>query len=313
MVLEQGLSLVIPVYGSEQTLAPLCEQIAAVISEKMPSVAYEIVLVNDSSPDDVARVIETLKAQLQQVRCITLLRNFGQHNALLAGIRAASYDRIITMDDDGQHPAAAIPRLVESLTDNLDLVYAGPVNEKRGLLRGFASALVKFILTKALGVSGAVNISSFRIFRTILRDAFEQYDSPVVFIDALLFWGTKRIGSIYIEHQKRTVGKSGYTLKKLAGHTINMVTSFSVLPLRIASSIGVSAILFGLALLMFCLVQFFIIGRTVPGFMLLTSAIILFSGVQLFSLGVLGEYVSRIHISLMKRPTYVIKDTQMKG
>jgi undecaprenyl-phosphate 4-deoxy-4-formamido-L-arabinose transferase len=307
-VLEQGLSIVIPVYGSEKTIAPLCEQISVVFSEKMPSVAYEIVLVNDSSPDGVALVIESMKNRLHQVRCITLLRNFGQHNALLAGIRAASYDRIITMDDDGQHPAAAIPQLVESLTDNLDLVYAVPLDEKRGVFRGFASASVKLFLTKALGVGGAVNISSFRIFRTILRTAFEKYNSPVVFIDALLSWGTKRIGAIRIEHQKRIAGKSGYTLKKLIGHTLNMVTSFSVLPLRIATIIGLITILLGLAIFVFCLVRFFIVGREMPGFMLLVSAIILFSGVQLLLLGVLGEYVSRMHMSLMNRPAYAIRN-----
>ena len=307
-MLEQGLSIVIPVYGSEQTLAPLCGQIAEVMSEKMPSLAYEIILVNDCSPDGVARVIEALKERLPQMRCITLLRNFGQHNALLAGIRAAKYDRIVTMDDDGQHPASAIPRLVESLTSDLDLVYADPLNEERGVLRGFASVSVKYFLTKALGVGGAANISSFRIFRTILRTAFEKYNSPVVFIDALLSWGTKRIGAIHIEHQKRVAGKSGYTLRKLIGHTLNMVTSFSVLPLRIASIIGLITILFGLAIFVVCLVRFLIIGREMPGFMFLASAIILFSGVQLLLLGVLGEYISRMHMSLMNRPAYAIRN-----
>lgn len=307
-MLENGISIVIPVYGSEASIGRVCEQIRDVFNANLPDLPYEVVLVDDFSPDGVSVVIASLTARMPQVRCISMLRNFGQHNALLAGIREARFDRIITMDDDGQHPASAIPSLVESLTDSLDLVYACPRDSTHSVLRDFLSSSVKYVLNKALGVGVAVNISSFRIFRTVIRTAFSKYDSPVVFIDALLSWGTRRVGAIQIDHQERRAGKSGYTVKKLLGHTLNMVTSFSILPLRFATFIGLLTISFGLLIFSVSLVRFLTLGREIPGFMFLITALTLFSGVQLFSLGVIGEYIARIHMRLMDRPAYVIRN-----
>lgn len=209
-MLRKGLSIVIPVYRSELTLGNLCLEIFDILGQLLPSLEYEIILVNDGSPDRVAGVMDDLRDKSNRVRCFSFIRNFGQHNALLAGIRFAQYEFTITMDDDGQHPPSAIPLLLDSLTDHLDLVYACPLTERRGALRGFASALVKHVLNKALGVDGAVHISSFRIFRTAVRSAFAEYNSPDVFIDALLAWGTKCTGMIRIEHQVRCAGQSGY-------------------------------------------------------------------------------------------------------
>ena len=307
-MLDIGLSIVIPVYGSEKSIALLCEQAVDVCHEKLPSLLYEIILVNDSSPDDVAVVIESLCKRFPQIRCLTMLRNFGQHNALLAGIREARFDRVITMDDDGQHPALFIPMLVASLTGSLDLVYACPATtQKHNLWRNFASALVKCLLNRALGIGGADNISSFRIFRTEIRNVFAKYDGPTVFIDALLSWGTRRVGVIRVEHQTRIAGESGYTLKKLLAHALNMVTSFSVIPLRLTSFVGLLTIIFGMLTFSVSLFRFLTVGREVPGFMFLLSTVILFSGVQLLSLGIIGEYIARVHIRLMNRPAYVVK------
>jgi len=307
-MLKNGLSIVIPVYRSELTLDKTCNEIFDVMGRELAFVDYEVILVNDCSPDNVSRVMQDLRKRSSRIQCFNLLRNYGQHNALLAGIRAARFDKVVTMDDDGQHPPSAIPRLLESLSDATDLVYACPLSEKRGFFRGFSSAAVKRFLNKALGVDGAINISSFRIFRTAIRNAFDGYNSPVVFIDALLAWGTKRVGMIRIEHRVRSAGTSGYSFQKLLSHAIDMVTSFSVLPLRFSVIIGLLTVLAGMGVFGLSLVRFLIKGREVPGFMFLASTIILFSGVQLLSLGVLGEYISRIHVNCMNRPAYIIKE-----
>jgi len=269
--------------------------------------AYELILVDDGSKDNTWDVIAHLTQRFDWIRGQSFLRNFGQHNALLAGIRLAKYDTIITMDDDLQHPPEEIPQLLAALNPDLDVVYGAPLQEAHGLFRNLASVVTKFTLQNATGAKTARMVSAFRVFRTRTRDAFADYNHPYVNIDVLLTWGTVRFGAIRVRRDERPIGESTYTLKKLILHTLNMLTGFSVLPLRIASVTGFVFTLFGVAILTYVVAQYFIVGTSVPGFPFLASVIAIFSGAQLFALGVIGEYLARMHFRSMNKPAYAVK------
>jgi undecaprenyl-phosphate 4-deoxy-4-formamido-L-arabinose transferase len=254
-------------------------------------------------------VIEQLAAQHGWVRGIRLMRNYGQHNALLAGIRAARFDTIVTMDDDLQHPPEELPKLFAKMEEGFDVVYGTPEQEQHGLLRDLASLVTKIALQSAMGAETAREVSAWRVFRTHLRDAFASYHSPFVSIDVLLTWGTTKFGSVRVRHDPRTIGKSNYTFRKLVRHALNMMTGFSVLPLQLASVIGFAFTLFGIGVLLYVVGRYLISGSSVAGFPFLASIIAIFSGAQLFALGIIGEYLARMHFRTMDKPTYAIKQT----
>lgn len=301
-----GLSVVVPVYRSAQSLRPL----VARLHEVLPTLAesFELLLVNDGSPDDSWMVIEEEAAARGWVRGISLMRNFGQHNALLCGIRAARYDVIVTMDDDLQHPPEEIEKLLERLAAGFDVVYGVPAAEQHGLLRDLASQMTKLALKSSMGVDVARNVSAFRAFRTQLRRAFARYESPHVSIDVLLTWATTRFTAIKVRHDPRVLGASNYTVGRLVRHAFNMITGFSTLPLQVASMVGFAFTFLGVIVLLYVVGRFLIQGSSVPGFPFLASIIAIFSGVQLFSLGVIGEYLARIHFRTMDRPPYAVRE-----
>ena len=237
------------------------------------------------------------------------MRNYGQHNALLCGIRAARHETIVTMDDDLQHPPEEIPRLLAELGRGFDVVYGAPEKEHHGLWRDLASVFTKLALQSSMGVQTARDVSAFRAFRTQLRDAFGSYHSPFVSIDVLLTWGATRFTAVKVKHNPRYAGVSNYTVRKLAAHAMNMITGFSTLPLQFASLLGFLCTLFGLAVLVFVIGRYLIEGTSVPGFPFLASTIAIFSGAQLFALGIIGEYLARMHFRMMERPTYAIRST----
>ena len=240
------ISAIVPVFRS----APILPELHRRLSEALTQIAerYEIILVEDGGGDGSWDAIEGLARQDDHVRGIRMSRNYGQHNALLCGIRLARYPVIVTLDDDLQNPPEEIGKLL------------------------------------------ARNVSAFRVFRTRIRDAFETYRGPYVSIDVLLTWGTTKFAHLPVRHEPRQVGKSTYTVRKLVTHAFNMMTGFSTLPLQVASLIG-----------------FLINGSAVPGFAFLASMIAIFSGAQLFALGIIGEYLARMHFRAMDRPTYLVQ------
>lgn len=306
IVAHPTISVVVPVYNSEGTLKLLVER----LKKALASVAelYEIVLVNDGSHDGSWAVIQELRAETPIVRGLNLMRNYGQHNALLAGIRQARYEIIVTLDDDLQNPPEEIPKLLAKLEEGFDVVYGTPEQEQHGLWRNMASQSTKLAMKSTMGVATATDVSAFRIFRTELRKAFASYHSPYVSIDVLLTWGTKHFAATKVRHEPRTIGKSNYTFRKLVRHSLNMITGFSTWPLQLASLIGFGFTLFGFAVLVYVIGRFVIEGGSVPGFPFLASVIAIFSGAQLFALGIMGEYLARMHFRMMERPTYTIKE-----
>jgi undecaprenyl-phosphate 4-deoxy-4-formamido-L-arabinose transferase len=242
------------------------------------------------------------------VRGISLLRNYGQHNALLCGIRAATGEIILTIDDDLQHPPEEVPLLLDRLAEGADVVYGTPDRESHGLFRDLASQITKIVLQEAMGAEVARDVSAFRVFRTQLREAFATYSNPSVSIDVLLTWATTRFAAVRVRHEPRTIGVSNYTFRKLLRHALNMMTGFSTRPLQIASLIGFSFTLFGMAVLVYVIGRYLIQGGSVPGFPFLASVIAIFSGAQLFALGIIGEYLARMHLRMMDRPTYAVRE-----
>lgn len=306
-----GISAVVPVYNSEATLAELVARTARVLPELAKQ--FELILVNDGSQDRSWDVICALAAEHAWVRGINLMRNYGQHNALLAGIRAAQYEVIVTLDDDLQNPPEEIPKLLEKLAEGYDVVYGSPQKQQHGFWRNMASQMTKLALQSVMGVAAARSVSSFRAFRTVVRDAFSNHQSASVSIDVLLAWGTVSFGAVAVQHVPRSAGISNYTFSKLVTHALNMVTGFSVLPLRLASYIGFTFSLFGLCVLGFVVGRYLLEGESVPGFPFLASIIAIFSGAQLLSLGVIGEYLARIHLRTMEHPAYTIRNRVGSG
>ncbi len=304
--LSPGFSVVVPVYQSAAILPALVNRLAPVLDQLGGD--YELILVNDGSRDESWTVIQSLSASHPWVRGLDMMRNFGQHNALLAGIRLAKFDTTITMDDDLQHPPEELPKLWAKFQEGFAVVYAPPQKEQHGLLRDLASMATKIALQSAMGAQTARMVSAWRIFRTELREAFATYHNPFVSIDVLLTWGTTRFGAIRLRHDPRLMGTSQYTVAKLIRHAMNMITGFTVLPLQLASIVGFAFTLFGFFVLFFVLIQYLIYGSVVSGFPFLASIIAIFSGAQLFALGMIGEYLARMHFRLMDKPAYVVRE-----
>jgi glycosyltransferase involved in cell wall biosynthesis len=298
------ISVVIPVYNSEDILRSLVERLSPVLAKVADR--YQLIFVNDGSQDGSWEVLVELATQHDWIHAIDLMRNAGQHNALLCGIRAAQYEVTVTVDDDLQHPPEEIPTLLAEFAEGYDVVYGTPRKEQHGLLRDLASVVTKMVLKSAMGVHVARNVSPFRVFHTHLREAFADYTGPFVSIDVLLTWGGSRFAAVPVRHAPRMVGVSNYTLRKLLAHTFNMLTGFSTAPLQFASLLGFALTAFGFLVLVYVVGRYLISGVVVPGFAFLGSIIAIFSGAQLFTLGVIGEYLTRMHFRLMDRPAYVV-------
>ena len=301
-----SISVVVPAYRSALSLPEVVRRLEPVLAKVSDD--YELVVVDDGSADGTWEVVSELSRGRPWVRGIRLMRNYGQHNALLCGIRRARHELIVTLDDDLQHPPEEIPKLLERLGPALDVVYGTPDVEQHGLWRDVATQVTKFALQSAMGASIARKAGAFRVFRTQLRDAFATYDAPYVSVDVLLTWATTRFDAVKVHHEPRTIGASNYTFRKLVVHALNMLTGFSTWPLRLASISGFFFTLVGMVALLYVLVRFLIAGGSVPGFPFLASMIAIFSGAQLFALGVMGEYLARMHARSMQQPTYTVRE-----
>ncbi len=295
-----------PVYNSAEMLPALVARLEPVL--RACAEEYELILVNDGSRDAGWLTIVEIIRQSDWIRGVDLMRNGGQHNALLCGIRAARYELVVTMDDDLQNPPEEIPKLLAALIDGVDVVYGSPQYEVHGMFRNIASQVTKIVLQGVLGANTARMVGPFRVFRTDLRRAFDGYRGVFVNIDVLLTWGTTRFTAIRVRHDVRQAGKSNYTLIKLLVHMMNMLTGFSTIPLQLSTFVGLSIALLGIVLLVYVVGRYLLHGVAVQGFAFIASIIIIFSGTQLFTLGVIGEYLARMHSRLLDRPAYVVRE-----
>ena len=301
-----NVSVVVPVYNGSDTLPMLVDEVGKVLPALTDE--FELVLVNDGSPDQSWQVIHALSQNHPWVRGIDLMRNYGQHNATLCGVREARYEIIIIIDDDLQNPPREIPKLLEKLEEGYDVVYGVPRKRQQVWWKSLASTIVKRAIAYVMGLRTVRDIGAFKAFRADLRRSFDRYNSPDVLVDVLLSWGTSRFATVAVDEAPRAVGTSNYNLIKLIKVSLLVLTSYTTVPLRLASIVGFLFTLFGVGVLGYVLTIYFTLG-SIDGFPFLASTITIFSGVQLFALGIIGEYLARVFERTGGRPTYTISRT----
>lgn len=302
------LSVVIPVYRSAKTLPELTARLISTLDSS--GLRYELVFVDDCSPDDAWDVLQRLRAKHPgHIIAIQLMRNYGQHNALMCGFRHAAGQYIVTMDDDLQNPPEEIIKLWDAIrTRGLDLVYGAYGDKKHAALRNLSSRIVNAFY-RAVFKTG-VTVTSFRIIRRELLESILYYSLNFTFIDGLLAWSTNRIGEIRVEHHPRAQGRSGYSISKLLVLALNLFTNFSLLPLQFVTICGVLSAVGGLGLAAYYLIQYMLSNITVPGYASIIIAVLVLGGVQLLSLGILGEYLGRLHLNVNRKPQYVVRHVE---
>ena len=305
-----ALSMVIPVYGSEKVLPELVARLQTTLDlQAAIKGSYEIIFICDCSPDQSWPVIRQLATQYPFVRGINLRMNAGQHNALMAGFARARGNIIVTMDDDLQHSPSDIPLLLAELERGRDLVYARFGERKHAGWKILGSKLNDKVAGYLMNKPKGMYLSPFRAMkRAVCRDIL-RYQGPYVYVDGLLLSVTRNIGSVDVTHHDRYAGDSGYSLKKSISLWLKMATNFSIMPLRLTSLAGMFFAGFGFLLAILLIIQKFTLDKMPIGWSSLIVTILIMGGVQLLALGMLGEYLGRILLTLNSRPQYVIGET----
>lgn len=299
-----GVSVVVPVFRSTQSLPILVERIHSALSV----FDHEIVLVDDGSPPQTWKTIKSICESDDRVVGLRLGRNAGQHSALLAGLRTCRFEVIATLDDDLQNPPEEIQKLIARLLEGSDVVYGVPRQVAQRAWRRHSGQAARKVFASVLEASNISHASSFRVFRAGLRDGFGGALGPGVSLDSLLSWSTSRFGWVEVEHHERANGKSNYSLRKLLGFALDTATGYSAKPLKLALLLGFFTAGFGALVMIFVVAQAIFSGEAVPGFAFLSSIISLFSGVQLLTIGIIGEYLAKMHFRIMQKPTYVVAE-----
>ena len=301
------VSFVIPCYRSESTLP----HVIAEIEEKMDAIKryqYDIFLVNDCSPDGTFQVIRRLCQEHENIRGIDFSRNFGQHAALMAGLRHSDGDYVVCLDDDGQTPANEVDKLLEKLEEGYDAVYARYDHKQHSAFRNMGSRLNELMTRMMLQKPAELYISSYFAVRRFVVEDMARYENSYPYVIGLVLRATRNITNVSVTHREREVGTSGYTLKKLIGLWFNGFTAFSVKPLRITTAVGGASAVVGFLYGIYTIVKRFLNPAVPMGFSSLMSALVFFGGMIMLMLGLIGEYIGRIYISINNSPQYVIRE-----
>lgn len=301
------LSFVIPCYRSEGTIKSVVDEIIDTISLRL-EYEYEIILVNDCSPDRVWSVIKKLAKENIHIKGISLSQNFGQHSALLAGYAQCTGDYVVSLDDDGQIPIEGLFCLIEKIEEGYDVVYAYYKEIKQNRFRRFGSWMARVVSEKMIESPKGFKGSSFFVAKKFVIDEIIKYKHPYPFIAGLIFRTTKNIANVETEHRKRLQGKSGYSIYKLFSLWMNEFTSFSVKPLELGVYMGFLMSAFGFVYAVVIIVRKLLGIAVESGWSSIISLILIIGGVILVMLGLLGEYVGRIYICINNAPQYVIKE-----
>jgi undecaprenyl-phosphate 4-deoxy-4-formamido-L-arabinose transferase len=300
-----AVSIVIPVYGGERTLEALVEGLRG--SLEAAGLTFELLLVCDRPRDGSWAIASRLAAADKRVAAVLLGRNYGQHPATLLGIRMAQGTTIVTMDEDLQHSPEEVPRLVVASRASGGIVYGVASRLQHGAWRNFTSRSAKRFLARFVGFSAATDLSAFRAFPARLRDAFERYEGRNVAIDVLLSWSGAATSTMTCEHAPRQGGASGYTLRKLVNYMLDLTVGYSTAPLRVASALGLLSVVVAMLVGLFIVANYLVRGSVVPGFAFIALSVAMFSGVQLLSIGVMGEYLGRLYENSLRKPQYTIE------
>ncbi len=305
--MKQLVSFVIPCYRSAQTIGGVVKEINEVMGT-LPDYRHEIILVNDASPDDTFEVIRALCREQKHICGVNLARNFGQHAALMAGFHYVRGDIVVCLDDDGQTPAAEAGKLLAGIESGADVVYAKYAHKKHSFFRNFGSRANELMTRVMLGKPKELYISSYFAARRFVVEEMLRYENPYPYVIGLVLRTTKKIGNVEVTHREREIGTSGYTMGKLLGLWFNGFTAFSVKPLRVATVIGVFSACGGFLYGFYTVIKKFLNPAVPVGFSALMASIVFFCGLILLMLGIIGEYIGRIYISMNNSPQYVVRE-----
>lgn len=304
------LSIVVPVYRSATILPELVRQVHAAMAQEGWADDFELLLVNDCSPDDSWATIRTLAQAHPFVRGISLRRNAGQHNAIMAGLRNVRGRYVVVMDDDLQHPPSEVADLIRALESGYDVCYTRYRNRQHAVWKQLGSRFNDWVATLLLSKPKNLYLSSFKAMRREIADEVVKYDGPYVYVDGLILDVTQSITSIEINHQARYEGESNYNLRRLVSLWMKMATSFSVFPLRVAIYLG-----FSLGILSVLMVLFIVIAKLAQqpdfpeGWASLIATVLLVGGIQTLCIGMVGEYLGRTYLKINNKPQFVIGTT----
>ena len=305
--MKQLISFVIPCYRSAQSIGGVVEEIETTMKD-LPAYRHEIILVNDASPDDTYDMIKALCSANRHICGVNLASNFGQHAALMAGFAYVRGDIVVCLDDDGQTPANEVGKLLAGIEAGSDVVYAKYAHKQHSGFRNFGSKINELMTRVMLGKPKELYISSYFAAKRFVIEEMLRYRNPYPYVIGLVLRTTKKITNVEVTHREREIGASGYTIGKLLGLWFNGFTAFSVKPLRIATVAGVLSACMGFAYGIYTIIKKFLNPDVVVGFSALMAAIVFFCGLILLMLGIIGEYLGRIYISLNNSPQYVIRE-----
>jgi len=301
------VSFVIPCYRSALTIGNVVKEIQDTMNT-LNAYTYEIILVNDYSPDDTFDVIEKLCEEYSNICGVNLARNFGQHAALMAGFHQVTGDILVCLDDDGQTPADEVGKLLTEIENGQDVVYASYANKKHSMFRNFGSWVNEKMLQFLLGKPKELFVSSYFAARRFIVDEMLKYENAYPYVIGLVLRTTKRISNVPVQHREREIGASGYTLGKLLSLWFNGFTAFSTKPLQIATISGCTLAVGGFLYALYTIIKKFVNPAVPLGFSSMMSAILVIGGMIMVMLGLIGEYIGRMYICMNSAPQFVVRD-----
>jgi undecaprenyl-phosphate 4-deoxy-4-formamido-L-arabinose transferase len=301
-----ALSIVIPVYNAETSISRLVDELVDSLSTLY---TLEIILVNDNSSDNSEKAcVSVYQKHKGVVKFYSLSKNVGEHGAVMAGLGRVTGDHVVIMDDDFQNPVSEVIKLVnEALNNDYDVVYSYYDKKKHTTWRNMGSMLNDRVANYMLKKPRGLYLSSFKVMNRFLANEIIKYQAPFPYIDGLILQITDKIGRVRVNHHERREGRSGYTLKKLISLWLNMFTNFSILPLRISTILGFSFSVFGVVMGISAVIEKMLKPNIPIGYASLFVVVLVFAGVQLIMLGIVGEYIGRVFLSLNKKPQYTIR------
>lgn len=299
------ISFVIPCYNSSKTIGKVIDEIRNSVVEK----DYEIILVNDGSKDNVIDVLSEYAKDDERIKVIDLLRNFGQHSALMTGLRHSSGDIVVCLDDDGQTPADEYTKLVNAVKEGADVAYAKYDTKHHSLFRNFGSKVNDLMARMMLNKPKDLYVSSYFACTRIVADEITRYENPYPYLGGLVLRTTNKIVNVPVHHRKREEGESGYTFSKLISLWMNGFTAFSIKPLRIATTFGFIFAIFGFVYGIILVIRKITNNIEILGYSSIMAAILFIGGLLMIMLGLIGEYIGRIYICLNAQPQAVIRST----
>lgn len=302
------VSFVIPCYRSENTVEGVVKEIQETMQTMAEKYVYEIILVNDCSPDNTMGTIRRICEENSQIKGIGFSRNFGQHAALMAGLRQSDGDYVVCLDDDGQTPADEVGKLLEKLEEGFDAVYAEYEHKQHSGFRNLGSKVNELMTRIMLEKPKNLFISSYFAVKRFIVEDMIRYENSYPYVIGLVLRSTKNISNVVVNHREREEGKSGYTLKKLFALWFNGFTAFSVKPLRIATCLGALSAFLGFAYGIYTIIKRFVNPAVPLGYSSMMAALVFFCGMIMVMLGLIGEYIGRIYISMNSSPQYVIRE-----